>query len=78
MPDDYNNNQQQGSDGYGYPKTVYGRVIRVFAKELTQTRPASIRITGLSTGATWNILFQVQPGVGMDNEVTEFDPLPIL
>ena len=45
----------------------------MYAEDVTHTRTTSIRITGLTTGATWNILVSVNPG----EEVTIETPVPI-
>ena len=62
-----------GSDGLGFPKTVIANAVRMYAENVTQNRTTSIRITGLTTGATWNVVVVVKPGP----EITTESPIPI-
>ena len=78
MPDNdnnviYYNSQPNGQDGLGFPKTVYGEGVRIYAKDLVTTQTTSIRVTGMTSGATWNINIIVNPG----NEVTIESIFPI-
>ena len=78
MPDNdnnviYFNSQPNGQDGLGFPKTVYGEGIRIYARDLLTTKYTSIRVTGMASGATWNINITVNPG----NEITIESPFPI-
>ena len=51
----YFNSQPNGQDGLGFPKTVYGEGVRIYARDLLTTKNTSIRVTGMSSGATFNI-----------------------
>ena len=78
MPDNdnnviYFNSQPNGQDGLGFPKTVYGEGIRIYARDLQTTKNTSIRVTGMISGATWNINIIVNPG----GEITFESPFPI-
>ena len=78
MPDNdnnviYFNSQPNGQDGLGFPKTVYGEGVRIYAKDLVTTQTTSIRVTGMVSGATWNINITVNPG----GEITFEPPFPI-
>ena len=73
MPIDYQPTGDYGSDGLGFPQTVVSNAVRIYAKEVAIPRSTSIRLTGLTTGATWNILITVNPG----EEVTIESPIPI-
>ena len=75
MPEDpiYFNSQPNGQDGLGFPKTAYGEGVRIYARDLLTTKNTSIRVTGMSSGATWNINVTVNPG----NEITIESPFPI-
>ena len=78
MPDNdnnviYYNSQPNGQNGLGFPKTVYGEGVRIYARDLLNTQYTSIRVTGMSSGATWNINITVNPG----NEITIESPFPI-
>ena len=69
----YFNSQPNGQDGLGFPKTVYGEGVRIYARDVQTTKNTSIRITGMSTGATWNINITVTPG----NEIAIESLFPI-
>ena len=78
MPDNdnnvvYFNSQPNGQDGLGFPKTVYGEGVRIYARNLQTTKNTSIRVTGMVSGATWNINITVNPG----GEITFEPPFPI-
>ena len=78
MPDNdnnvvYFNSQPNGQDGLGFPKTVYGEGIRIYARDLQTTKNTSIRVTGMVSGASWNINITVNPG----GEITFEPPFPI-
>ena len=68
----YFNSQPNGQDGLGFPKTVYGEGVRIYARDLQTTKYTSIRVTGMTSGATWNINITVNPG----DEITTEPPLP--
>ena len=69
----YYNYQQNGQIGMGFPKTVYGEGVRIYAKDLLTPNFTSIRVTGMTSGATWNINITVNPG----EPITIESPFPI-
>ena len=69
----YFNSQPNGQDGLGFPKTVYGEGVRIYARDLLTTHETSIRVTGMVSGATWNINITVNPG----EPITIESPFPI-
>tara|TARA_Y100001963_G_scaffold129443_1_gene184700 strand:- start:391 stop:693 length:303 start_codon:yes stop_codon:yes gene_type:complete len=54
---------QTGIDGVGKESIVNANSITLKAKEVTSTKNTTLRVTGLSTGATWVISVVVRPGV---------------
>jgi hypothetical protein len=56
------NSQQTGQDGIGQEKTIYSSGVRLVAKPVTTTRTTTLKITGMTTGATWTIDVVVKPG----------------
>jgi hypothetical protein len=47
--------KQIPKDGVGQEKTLYGRGIRLKAKDLTKTTSTTLKITGMTSGAVWYV-----------------------
>ena len=56
------NVQQTGQDGIGQEETIYGSGVHLIAKSVTTTRTTTLKVTGMTTGATWTINVVVEPG----------------
>ena len=54
--------KQIPKDGYGKEKTLYGRGIRLKARDLTKTASTTLKITGMTSGAVWYIDLVVRNG----------------
>ncbi len=59
-------------DGVGREKTLYGRGIRLKAKDLAKTTSTTLKITGMTSGAVWYVDLVVM-GSGQ-GEPVRFNP----
>jgi len=64
---------QTGQDGLGEELKVIADSITLKAKSVSSIKNTTLRITGLTTGATWAIDLIVRPGA----KVLDFDPPPV-
>ena len=64
--------KQIPKDGYGKEKTLYGRGVRLKAKDLTKTTSTTLKITGMTSGAVWYVDLLVK-GEG-DGKPVRFSP----
>jgi hypothetical protein len=64
--------KQIPKDGVGREKTLYGRGVRLKAKDLTKTTSTTLKITGMTSGAVWYVDLVVK-GEG-DGKPVRFSP----
>ena len=62
--------KQIPKDGYGKEKTLYGRGVRLKAKDLTKTTSTTLKITGMTSGAVHYIDVLVRNADRTDRDAT--------